>query len=161
MNPFDKTVANYKEISADGFYNYHPKYVEEIFGEKEFQGEGEGHISDILTRDPHIQKIEQMLESGDASFEFLGSVVDLTVLRHELSFVLVIKNPDYLENNFRGNTEAANYKFIDNVYFDDFETRKDIWNNLHWSSAAMWKLFSQTDLYQELKDGKTNSKQGA
>ena len=137
------------------------EYVEEIFGEKEFQGEGEGHISDILTRDPHIQKIEQMLESGDASFEFLGSVVDLTVLRHELSFVLVIKNPDYLENNFRGNTEAANYKFIDNVYFDDFETRKDIWNNLHWSSAAMWKLFSQTDLYQELKDGKTNSKQGA
>ena len=34
VNPFDKTVANYKEIAADGFYNYHPKYVEEIF-EKE------------------------------------------------------------------------------------------------------------------------------
>ncbi len=31
VNPFDKTVANYKEISANGFYNYHPKYVEEIF----------------------------------------------------------------------------------------------------------------------------------
>ena len=31
VNPFDKTVANYKEISEDGFYNYHPKYVEEMF----------------------------------------------------------------------------------------------------------------------------------
>lgn len=31
VNPFDKKVANYKEISKDGFYNYHPKYVEEIF----------------------------------------------------------------------------------------------------------------------------------
>ncbi len=31
VNPFDKKVANYKEISSDGFYNYHPKYVEEIF----------------------------------------------------------------------------------------------------------------------------------
>lgn len=31
VNPFDRSVANYKEISKDGFYNYHPKYAEEIF----------------------------------------------------------------------------------------------------------------------------------
>ena len=31
VNPWSKEVANYKEISKDGFYNYHPKYVEEIF----------------------------------------------------------------------------------------------------------------------------------
>ena len=37
VNPFDKTVANYKEISEDGFYNYHPKYVEEIFAETGFK----------------------------------------------------------------------------------------------------------------------------
>lgn len=37
VNPFDKTVANYKEISANGFYNYHPKYVEEIFDKTGFK----------------------------------------------------------------------------------------------------------------------------
>ncbi|MBQ6375562.1 class I SAM-dependent methyltransferase [Candidatus Saccharibacteria bacterium] len=37
VNPFDKKVANYKEISADGFYNYHPKYVEEIFANVGFK----------------------------------------------------------------------------------------------------------------------------
>ncbi len=39
VNPFDKKVANYKEISKDGFYNYHPKYVEEIFEEVGFKTE--------------------------------------------------------------------------------------------------------------------------
>ena len=39
VNPFDKTVANYKEISKDGFYNYHPKYVEEIFDKTGFKTE--------------------------------------------------------------------------------------------------------------------------
>ncbi len=39
VNPFDKKVANYKEISADGFYNYHPKYVEEIFKKTGFKTE--------------------------------------------------------------------------------------------------------------------------
>lgn len=36
VNPFDRKVANYKEISKDGFYNYHPKYVEEIFAKAGF-----------------------------------------------------------------------------------------------------------------------------
>ncbi|MDO4611430.1 MAG: class I SAM-dependent methyltransferase [Candidatus Saccharibacteria bacterium] len=37
VNPFDHKVANYKEISKAGFYNYHPKYVEEIFEEVGFK----------------------------------------------------------------------------------------------------------------------------
>ncbi len=39
VNPFDKKVANYKEISKAGFYNYHPKYVEEIFDKIGFKTE--------------------------------------------------------------------------------------------------------------------------
>ncbi len=39
VNPFDRTVANYKDISKDGFYNYHPKYVEEIFDKVGFKVE--------------------------------------------------------------------------------------------------------------------------
>lgn len=39
VNPFDKKVANYKEIGENGFYNYHPKYVEEIFAKTGFKTE--------------------------------------------------------------------------------------------------------------------------
>ena len=39
VNPFDKKVANYKVRSANGFYNYHPKYVEEIFATTGFKME--------------------------------------------------------------------------------------------------------------------------
>ena len=39
VNPFDRTVANYTEISKNGFYNYHPKYVEDIFEKVGFKRE--------------------------------------------------------------------------------------------------------------------------
>ena len=37
VNPFDKKVANYKNISKDGFYNYHPKYMEDLFKKTGFR----------------------------------------------------------------------------------------------------------------------------
>ena len=36
ISPFDRSVANLKEISKNGFYNYHPKYIEEIFEKQGF-----------------------------------------------------------------------------------------------------------------------------
>ena len=38
-NPFSKKPANYTEICETGFYNYHPKYVEEIFRRTGFKTE--------------------------------------------------------------------------------------------------------------------------
>lgn len=37
ISPFDRKVANLKEIDPDGFYNYHPKYIEEIFRKAGFR----------------------------------------------------------------------------------------------------------------------------
>ncbi|MBP5591638.1 hypothetical protein J6Y50_07285 [bacterium] len=127
------------------------EYMEEILGEKEFEGEGRGHVNEILMNNPRIAEINKMLADGTAQFEFLGSVVDLTVLRHELSFALVIDDPAYVKKMFPGNTEAAGYQFVNDVYLDNFEKKENIWNNLHWSSAAMWKLFTESDLYKKLK----------
>ncbi|MBR3236747.1 class I SAM-dependent methyltransferase [Candidatus Saccharibacteria bacterium] len=50
VNPFDLKVANYKEISADGFYNYHPKYVEEIFEKTGFKTEKVLSVSNFRSR---------------------------------------------------------------------------------------------------------------
>ncbi|MBP5512915.1 class I SAM-dependent methyltransferase [Candidatus Saccharibacteria bacterium] len=50
VNPFDKKVANYKEISKDGFYNYHPKYVEEIFAKTGFKREKVLSVSNFRSK---------------------------------------------------------------------------------------------------------------
>ncbi|MBR3248675.1 methyltransferase domain-containing protein [Candidatus Saccharibacteria bacterium] len=50
VNPFDLKVANYKEISADGFYNYHPKYVERIFEKTGFRCEKVLSVSNFRSR---------------------------------------------------------------------------------------------------------------
>lgn len=31
INPFDQSVANLTNVAKDGFFNYHPKYIEKIF----------------------------------------------------------------------------------------------------------------------------------
>lgn len=37
LNPFSLEPVHLKEIDADGFYNYHPKYIEEIFKHSGFK----------------------------------------------------------------------------------------------------------------------------
>lgn len=138
------------------------EFLEEIFRDKNYKVEDESDVNAALKEDPRIETINNMLaEKKDmekkgiqdnnkgARFEFLGSVVDLTVLRHELSFALIIDDPNYWEN-FKENKMALKH-FIEDVYLDNFEKKENIWNNLHWSSAAMWKLFTESDLYKKLK----------
>lgn len=37
INPFSREPAHLKDLNSDGFYNYHPKYIEEIFKNSGFQ----------------------------------------------------------------------------------------------------------------------------
>ncbi len=37
INPFSRDVAHLKDLNSDGFYNYHPKYVEDIFKKSGFK----------------------------------------------------------------------------------------------------------------------------
>ena len=37
QSPFTKTVENHPEIDKNGFYNYHPKYVEKLFKDAGFE----------------------------------------------------------------------------------------------------------------------------
>ena len=50
VNPFDKKVANYKNISKDGFYNYHPKFVEDIFDQTGFKTEKVLSVSNFRSK---------------------------------------------------------------------------------------------------------------
>lgn len=54
-NPFSLEPIHLKEIDADGFYNYHPKYIEAVFKKSGFQ------ISEVLSvsnfRNPRLKAI--------------------------------------------------------------------------------------------------------
>ena len=50
VNPFDKKVANYKDIAKNGFFNYHPKYVEELFDKTGFKCERVLSVSNFRSK---------------------------------------------------------------------------------------------------------------
>ena len=81
INPFDKSVANYKEISKDGFYNYHPKYVEEIFDKTGFKTEKVLSVSNFRSRGlkklfgtKNLVKMEDKAQKALAPIRFAPSI---------------------------------------------------------------------------------------
>ena len=81
VNPFDKKVANYREISADGFYNYHPKYVEEIFGKTGFKQEKVLSVSNFRSKGlkkifgtNNLVKMEDKAQKALAPIRFAPSI---------------------------------------------------------------------------------------
>ena len=81
VNPFDKKVANYKEISADGFYNYHPKYVEEIFDKTGFKCEKVLSVSNFRSKSlkkmfgtKNLVKMEDKAQKALAPIRFAPSI---------------------------------------------------------------------------------------
>ena len=81
VNPFDKKVANYKEISKDGFYNYHPKYVEEIFDKVGFKRERVLSVSNFRSRalkkmigTDRLVKMEDTAQKALAPIRFAPSI---------------------------------------------------------------------------------------
>lgn len=81
VNPFDRKVANYREISKDGFYNYHPKYVEEIFARTGFKIERvlsvsnfrSGALKKVLGAD-NLVKMEKSAQTALAPIRFAPSI---------------------------------------------------------------------------------------
>ena len=81
VNPFDKKVANYKEIAKDGFYNYHPKYVEDIFEKTGFKCEKVLSVSNFRSRrlkkifkTNNLVKMEDKAQSMLAPIRFAPSI---------------------------------------------------------------------------------------
>ena len=75
VNPFDKKVANYKEISKDGFYNYHPKYVEDMFKKTGFKCEKVLSVSNF--RSNALKKVigtERLVKMEDSAQKALAPI---------------------------------------------------------------------------------------
>ncbi|MBQ3320683.1 methyltransferase domain-containing protein [Candidatus Saccharibacteria bacterium] len=75
VNPFDKKVANYKEISKDGFYNYHPKYVEEIFDKTGFKMEKVLSVSNFRSKGlKKVFKTDTLVKMEDRAQSVLAPI---------------------------------------------------------------------------------------
>lgn len=81
INPFDKSIANFPEISKSGFYNYHPKYVEECFARLGFKTEKVLSVSNFRSRamkkifkTKNLVKMEDLAQSALAPIRFAPSI---------------------------------------------------------------------------------------
>ena len=75
VNPFDKKVANYKEIDKDGFYNYHPKYVEEIFDKVGFKREKVLSVSNFRSRGlKKVLKTKNLVKMENSAQQILAPI---------------------------------------------------------------------------------------
>lgn len=75
VNPFDRKVADYKEISADGFYNYHPKYVEDIFEKVGFEREKVLSVSNFRSKSlKKIFKTNKLVKMEDKAQQVLAPI---------------------------------------------------------------------------------------
>lgn len=75
VNPFDKKVANYKEIDKDGFFNYHPKYVEEIFAKAGFTTEKVLSVSNFRSKTlKKVFKTNNLVKMEDSAQQILAPI---------------------------------------------------------------------------------------
>lgn len=75
VNPFDLKPANYQNISKDGFYNYHPKYVEEIFEKAGFRTERVLSVSNFRSRSlKKILKTNNLVKMENRAQELLAPI---------------------------------------------------------------------------------------
>lgn len=146
------------EENQDIIENFSPgcaifrEYLEELFNKSEFDGTGNGGITDLLLNDPRIQKVESLIQSGQAIFQFLGCSIDLLLLRPNLDFVLIINDEDYSRTQFITNEEYKKGRLLNGITVNNFdhEDHHYIWETHHGPSAGLWYLFKKTDLYHKL-----------
>lgn len=123
------------------------EYMEELIlgkGNDYEYGQGGETVSKI-EREDAVKDIEQMIQAGTAQFVFLGSVIDLCGLRHELSFALKIDDPAYSERTFHSNSES---KKINRYTLDELKVLDR--SKINPASAGLWHLFEKSSLYREI-----------
>lgn len=137
--------------------NYTPYYsimreiLEEVFGIKKFQRDKDGQsVESIIKNHDITKKLEKLIFENKAFFEFIGSDIDLTILRHELCFMLVIDEPDtFLQKLFAGKTtegDTRDYSISDIISI--FSSSKE---KINPGSAGLFKLAKECRLFNKIK----------
>lgn len=130
---FDVGLALFREL------------VEEVFNGKDFQNTKTGEVNEFINKHKDVVQIKEWLKTGEAALEFVGNVVDLVSLRPELSFLLVIDNPEFGKKNFKINHEG---KDLQTIKVNDLPHMLE-GELLYPSSAGLLKLAMKSKLFKE------------
>lgn len=117
------------------------EYAEELYNVDEFSFCADGRDSSSILTEKHVSMLIDLINKKSAYFDFLGLVVDLSVLRHEASFLIVIDDQDYSKLPILGSSESIkitslNLQEIKKV----FSTEK-----IHSSSAGLFQLAIESE----------------
>ncbi len=84
------------------------EYAEEIFNAEHLQYRTNSADSGSVFSDENVKYLIKLIDNEKAHVDFLGMVVDLTLLRHELSFLILIDDKKFSKTSFAGSWEARN-----------------------------------------------------
>jgi hypothetical protein len=117
------------------------EYAEEIYRAEELDFRSDGRDSGSVLSEPHVEHLVRLIHANKASIDFLGVITDLTVLRHELSFLIVIDDPEYSKYPILGSSEATN------IFSMTMAELKNTFSNqkIHSSSAGLLQLAIESD----------------
>lgn len=130
--------------------------LEEVFGDPTLRhNESNYSTHQKVWADPTFKIIQNLLLQGKAQIRFLGTVFDLLVLRHELSFLIIIDDTSELEETLRKATtfEGEN---IDIEYKDLEKMLSKHGLSLNPPSAGLLKMAMEEKIFEKVM-GKKNS----
>ena len=133
--------GNYSKEEIEGSFHIggslFRKFLTDAIGASEISSNSS--VGDIL-QDPHVIRIERMLQNSSARFYFLGDCMDILHMRHELSFVLFIDDPEEFPYEFEGASMVKKDRLITDFSIDDLAEHPEIVENFHGCSVGMMKL---------------------
>lgn len=122
------------------------EFAEEIYNVEEFSFCRDGRDSSYILTESHVSALLTLFTQNKATFEFLGIVTDLSVLRHEASFLIVIDDEDYSLRPIIGSSESVKISSV------TMKQLKDVFSNqkVHSSSAGLLQLAMESVRFREM-----------
>lgn len=125
------------------------EYAEELFDAEELQENPDGRDPQSIRSHSMIAPLLEAIERGTARIEFLGTIVDLTILRHELSFLILIHDEFFCKSKLDGSWESKN--IIAPFVHDLPEALRE--GQMHGSSAGLLKLVLESEIGKDVFRG--------
>ncbi|MGL6418406.1 hypothetical protein ACSZMW_11480 [Aeromonas allosaccharophila] len=122
------------------------EFAEELYNVEEFVFCPDGRDSNSILTDSHVSALLTLFTQNKATFEFLGIVTDLSVLRHEASFLIVIDDENYSLQPIIGSSESVKISSV------NMRQLKDVFSNqkVHSSSAGLLQLAMESVRFRDI-----------
>lgn len=122
------------------------EYAEELFDAKHLQARPDSRDPTSVLLDPDVQYLVGLIESNKATVDCLGVVVDLQVLRHELSFLIVISDDGFRKRPVLGSWEARQIRTVEPDELQSLLAN----GQLHAGSAGLLQLAIESERWREI-----------